>query len=96
MGGGRGLSSLVKRTRPLVRRNVILIDLYAHVKLILSWSLSHEARMTCLVTNDCWHAYDVIGVYKILHEAGRDSYFTDPAILWFPGTVMGEIGARNI
>ena len=56
----------------------------------------HIADITCLLTNDGWHAYDVIGVYKILHGAGRDSYFTDPAILWLAGTIMGEVGARNI
>ena len=56
----------------------------------------HIAHNTCLLTNDGWHAYAVIGVYKILHGAGRDSYFTDPAILWLAGTVMGEVGARNI
>ena len=56
----------------------------------------HIADITYLVTNDGWHAYDVIVVYKILHGEGRDSYFTDPAILWLAGTVMGEVGARNI
>ena len=24
------------------------------------------------------------------------SYFTEPALLWLAGTVMGEVGARNI
>ena len=47
--------------------------------------------LTCLVTNDDWHAYDVIGVYKIQHGAGRVSHFTKPAIL-LNGTVMGEVG----
>ena len=56
----------------------------------------HVAHITCLLTNDGGHAYDVIGVNKILHGAGRDSYFSDPAILWLAGTVMGEVGARNI
>ena len=51
------------------------------------------ADITCLFTNDCWHAYDVIRVYKILHGAGRDSYLTDPAILWLAATIMGEVGA---
>ena len=54
------------------------------------------ASITCLVTNDAWYAYDVIGVYKIHHGAGRVSYFTNPAILLLTGTVMGEIGAPNI
>ena len=31
----------------------------------------HIAYITCLVTNDAWHTYDVIGVYKILHGAGQ-------------------------
>ena len=39
-----------------------------------------NAYLTCLVTNDAWHAYDVIRVYKINHGAGRVSYFTKPAI----------------
>ena len=55
----------------------------------------HIADITCLLTNDGWHAYDVIGVYKILHGACRDSYFTDTAILWLAGTVMSEVGARS-
>ena len=32
------------------------------------------AYITCLVTNDAWHAYGVIVVYKIHHGAGRISY----------------------
>ena len=35
----------------------------------------HTAYVTCLVTNDALHAYDVIEVYKIHHGAGRISYF---------------------
>ena len=31
----------------------------------------HIAYITCLVTNDALHTYDVIGVYKILHGAGQ-------------------------
>ena len=42
----------------------------------------HIAYITCLVTNDAWHAYDVIGVYKI-------------AIMKLASTVMGEVGAHN-
>ena len=53
------------------------------------------AYITCLLTNDAWQAYEVIGVCKIRHGAGRVSWFTDQAILWLAGTVMGEIGARN-
>ena len=59
-------------------------------------TIIHITYITCLVTNDAWHAYDVIGVYKIYHEAGWVSYFTEPAILWLAGTVMGEVEARNI
>ena len=56
----------------------------------------HIGYITCLITNDAWHAYDVIGVYKIHHGAGRVSYFTEPAILWLAGTLMGVVMTRNI
>ena len=56
----------------------------------------HIAYITCLVTNDAWHAYGVIVVYKIHHGTGRISYFAEPAILWLAGTLMGEFGARSI
>ena len=56
----------------------------------------HIAYITCVVTNDAWHAYGVIAVYKIHHEAGRISYFAVPAILWLAGPLMGEVGARSI
>ena len=56
----------------------------------------HLTYITCLVTNDACHAYEVIVVYKINHGAGRISYFAEPAILWLAGTVMGEVGDRNI
>ena len=56
----------------------------------------HIAYITCLVSNDAWHAYDVIGVYKIHLRAGGISYFAEPAILRLAGTVMGEVGALNI
>ena len=56
----------------------------------------HFAYITCLVTNDAWHAYDVIGAYTIHHRAGDISYFAEQAILWLTGAVMGEVGARNI
>ena len=58
--------------------------------------IMHMAYITCLVTNDAWHAYDVIGVYKIHLRVGGISYFAEPVILWLAGTVMGEVGARNI
>ena len=56
----------------------------------------HLAYITCLVTNDAWHAYDVIGGYKIHLRAGGISYFAVLAIVRMAGTVMGEVGARNI
>ena len=56
----------------------------------------HFAYIICLVTNDAWHAYDVIGVYKIHHRAGDISYFAEQAIMWLTGAVMGEVGAGNI
>ena len=56
----------------------------------------HIAYITRLVTNDAWHAYDVIGVYMIHNGAGPISYFAEPAILRVAGTVMGEAGALNI
>ena len=60
----------------------------------------HIAYITCLVTNDAWHAYDVIGVYNVHHRVGRISYIAEPAILWLAGTVISEIEvaveARNI
>ena len=56
----------------------------------------HIAYITCLVTNDAWHAYDVIGVYKIHLRAGGMSYFAEWAILRFAFTFMGEVGALNI
>ena len=56
----------------------------------------HIAYITCLVADNAWHAYGVIVVYKIHHGAGRISYFAEPPIPWWAGTVMGEVGARNI
>ena len=56
----------------------------------------HIAEITCLLSNDGWHAYGVIGDYKMHHGTGRDSYFTDPAILWLAGTVTGVVGTCNI
>ena len=58
--------------------------------------IMHFAYITCLVTNDAFHAYDVIGVYKIHHRAGDISCFAEQAILWLTGAIMGEVGARNI
>ena len=56
----------------------------------------HIAYITCLVTDDAWHAYGVIVVCKIHHGAGRISYFAEAAMLWLAGTFMGEVGARSI
>ena len=53
-------------------------------------------HISCLVTNDAWHAYDVIGVYKIHLRADGISYFAELAILQMAGTVMREVGARSI
>ena len=55
----------------------------------------HIAYITCVVTNDAWHPYGVIGVYKIHHRTGNISYFAEQAILWLTGAVMGEVGAHN-
>ena len=59
-------------------------------------SIIHIAYITCLVTNHAWHAYDVIGVYKIHLRPGGFSYFAELAILQMAGTAMGEVGACNI
>ena len=56
----------------------------------------HIAYITCLVTNDGWHAYGVIGVYKLHLRAGGISYIAEPAILPMAGTVIGEVGASSI
>ena len=58
--------------------------------------ITHIAYNTCLVTNDAWHAYNVIGVCKKDLGAERVSYFTEPAILWLADTVMGDVGASNM
>ena len=55
----------------------------------------HIAYITCLVTNDAWHAYDVISVYKIHLRAGGITYFAKPAILQLAGMAMGEVGALH-
>ena len=52
----------------------------------------HIAYITCIVTNGAWHAYDVIGVYKIHLRAGGISYFAETAILRMAGPVMREAG----
>ena len=52
----------------------------------------HIAYITCLVTNDAWHAYDVIEFYKIHHGAGRTSYFPEPAILRLAGRSWASSG----
>ena len=55
----------------------------------------HIAYITCLVTNDAWHAYDVIEVYEIHLRADGISYLTELAKLWLASTVLGEVGAHN-
>ena len=56
----------------------------------------HIAYINFLVTNDAWHADDVVVVYNIPHGNGRISYFTEPAMLWLTDTVVGEVRVRNI
>ena len=58
--------------------------------------ITHIAYITCLVRNDSWHAYDVIGVYRIHHGDGSISYYAEPTILLLAGTAMGDVGAHNI
>ena len=60
------------------------------------------AYSTCLVTKDAWHAYNVIGVYKIHHRAGEISYFAEQAgnteVDWYGYTRSGPVtfnGASN-
>ena len=53
----------------------------------------HIAYITCLVTIDSWHVYDVIVVCKIHYRAGRISYFAEPAKRRMAGTVIGEVGS---
>ena len=50
--------------------------------------IMHIAYITCLVTNDAYHHYDVIGVYKIHHRDGEISYLAGLEILWLTGTVV--------
>ena len=56
----------------------------------------HIAYITCLVTNDAWHANGVIVVDKIHHGAGRISCFVEPPMLWLAGTLIGQVEARSI
>ena len=56
----------------------------------------HIFYITCLVTDDDWHANGEIVAYKIHHGAGRISYFAEPAMLWLAGTHMGQVEARSI
>ena len=55
----------------------------------------HIAYITCLVTNDAWYPYDVIGVYKIRHSAGDISYFAEQAgntvVDWYGYTRSGPV-----
>ena len=55
----------------------------------------HMAYITCLITNEAWHACCVIVVYNIHHGAGGISYFAKPGILWLAGTLMSEVGAHS-
>ena len=55
----------------------------------------HIAYITCLVTNDACHHYDVMGVYKIYHRAGEISYFPEQAgntvVDWLGYTSSGPV-----
>ena len=62
----------------------------------------HIAYITCLVTKDDWHPYDVIGVYNIHHRAGEISYFAEQVdntvVDWYGYTRSGPVtfnGASN-
>ena len=61
----------------------------------------HIAYVSCLVTNDAWHAYDVIRVYKIHDRAGEMSHIarTDNTVVdWYGYTNSGPVtfnGASN-
>ena len=55
--------------------------------------IMHIAYIIGSVTNDAWHAYDAIGVYRIHLRAGGISYFAKLAILRMASTVMGEVEA---
>ena len=37
---------------------------------VMVMNITHIAYIICLVTNDAWHVYDVVGVYKIYHGPG--------------------------
>ena len=57
--------------------------------------IKHIAYITCLLSNDAWHAYGVMVVYDIHHGAGRITYFAESAILFLADTLMGEVVARS-
>ena len=51
--------------------------------------------VTCLVTNDAWHAYDVIGSIRYITElVGLMIYGADNTVVGWYG--HGEVGTRNI
>ena len=94
---GEGPAPLAKRTNPLVRKILYcLINMRTYTNSVMVVIITHIADITCLLTNDGWHAYDVIGVYKLHHGAGRILYFAESTILSLAGRVMGEVGSRNI
>ena len=55
----------------------------------------HIAYITCFATNDAWHPYDVIGVYKVHHRAGEMSYLAELArntmVDWYGYTISGPV-----
>ena len=59
---------------------------------VMAMIIIHIAYITCFVTNDAWHAYNVIAVYKIHLRAGGISYFAEPALLQLAGTVWAKSG----
>ena len=64
--------------------------------------ITDEAYITCLVTNDASHPYDVIGVYKIHLSSGEISNFAEQTghtvVDWYGYTRSGSVtfnGASN-
>ena len=58
--------------------------------------IMHMAYITCLVTNDAWHAYDVNWSIRYIAELVGSHLLAEPAILRIAGTVMDEVGSRTI
>ena len=60
----------------------------------------HIAFITCLVTNDDCHPYDVFGVYKIHHRADEISYLAEQAgntvVDWYVYTRSGPVTFKEL